>query len=135
MDTEKLCPGQSILKLSKSCDKQYQLDLLQQKDYFDEHDSSDFTFSTMAVQRQSSFFKQFGLLFHRNLVYTYRNPKSTKAFLIMTIIQCFLMCSIFEGVGNKRLNMDPTQISPDVIASNRQIMRDYLGFNFYCASD
>jgi hypothetical protein len=51
MDTERLCPGQSIRKLALSCEQQYQVDLLQQEPYFEERDNNEFTFSLMAAQR------------------------------------------------------------------------------------
>lgn len=77
----------------------------EQESYFEDQDSNDYTFTTLAVQRHVSWFKQFWLIFTRSLKFTYRNPKITRAFLGMTIFQCILMCSVFEGVGNKRLDM------------------------------
>lgn len=61
------------------------------------------------------------------------------------------MCGVFEGVGNRRLNFDfekeinkkrlippgkkvVEKILQD-IKNNQTILRDYLGFIFYCSSD
>lgn len=76
-----------------------------QASYFAEKDEHDHSFTALAQNRQTSFFKEFWLLFKRNLVFLWRYPKSTKAFVLMTLCQCFLMCGVFEGVGHKRLDM------------------------------
>ena len=117
-------------------------------------DSNDYSFTTLAVQRKVSWIKQFWLIFERSMKFTYRNPKITITFLSMTVFQCILMCSIFDGVGNKRLDMNiPTkvpkgfrllpkkkqeelkQVVIDKLTVNAQIMKNYVGFNFYCSSD
>ena len=33
------------------------------------------------------------------MLFAWRNPKAIRAFFCMTIIQAFLMCSIFQGVA------------------------------------
>ena len=151
MDTKTLNANQSLRQLARECRIQYDQDIRKQTDYFAQKDEHDHSFTTMAQNRQTSFFKEFWLLFKRNLVFLWRYPKSTKAFVLMTFCQCFLMCSVFEGVGGRRLNLDyekwlkkkrwipPRQEVIDQILedikTNQTIMRDYLGFIFYCSSD
>jgi hypothetical protein len=48
--------------------------------------------------------RQFILIFERNMKFAIRNPNSSRAFLIMTLIQAFLMCSIFRKVGNQNFD-------------------------------
>ena len=50
------------------------------------------------------------------------------------MIQCFLMCNIFQGIGNKEIDL-VNAMNPNVALENRKTVRDYLGFTFYCASD
>ena len=70
----------------------------------------------------------------------------------MTFLQCFLMCSVFQGVGSRVLTFEyekeinkkwrwkkPSQkvidTIMDEIKTNQSVLRDYLGFIFYCSSD
>jgi len=48
------------------------------------------------------------------------------------------MCTIFEDVGNRRLSeVVPKNVDElsDLVIYNRRVLRDYLGFTFYCAAD
>lgn len=142
MDANNMNAQENIVTLADACNKQYQVELRSQLDYFKERDSMDFTFTSLAYNRSTSCCHQFWLLFKRNMVFAWRNPKSIRAFFVMTIVQAFLMCAIFEDVAASDYDFK-TPLNKfarpkrrlKVHLQNVENLRFLHGFTFYCASD
>ena len=85
----------------------------------------------------------------RNITGAIRNPRGITAVFLIAVFQSFLMCSIFEGVGNQRLwdielevkkiakvrVKARKQLAMELITENMLMIRDYQGFIFFAVTD
>ena len=55
------------------------------------------------ANRKANIFKQIFYLIKRNLIGALRNPRGMQAVLFVSFFQSMMMCTIFEGVGTRRL--------------------------------
>lgn len=99
--------------------------------------------------RKANFFKQLYYLIKRNFIGAVRNPRGMGAVLFISFFQSAVMCSIFLGVGEKRLIDVQAEIDKipkvrifmrkekalEMITLNLQTIKDYAGFIFFCATD
>lgn len=99
--------------------------------------------------RRANFFQQLYYLIKRNIIGALRNPRGMNAVLMVSIFQSLMMCTIFEGVGQKRLwdiesevkKIPRLQIKKkkeraiELVSENMTIVKDFNGFIFFCATD
>jgi hypothetical protein len=86
--------------------------------------------------------QQLYLLSARFLTYIFRDPQSLIALYAISLFQCLLMCSIFNGIGAQRIwDFDDVKkarnpfakrtMARKYLAHNLEVSKDYNGFVFF----